>query len=115
MEIAQAIEKRNCIQAEIDLASRRFRHLIYATHAQALRAERLSTEHATASQQVFKSVRTVIESSSDVSKGKILILTTLAHSNQNFIGASSERDVQNETIHPHQVAISLSSSTAVHI
>jgi len=61
MAIAQAIEERNCIQAELDLASRRFRKLVYAAHAQALRAERLSAEYATASQQVVRSVQDVVQ------------------------------------------------------
>jgi hypothetical protein len=61
MAIAQAIEERNCLRAEMDLASRRFRKFIYAAHAQALRAERLATEYATASQQVVSSVQGVVK------------------------------------------------------
>jgi hypothetical protein len=61
MAIAQAIEERNCLRAEVDLASRRFRKFVYAAHAQALRAERLATEYASASQQVVSSVQGVVQ------------------------------------------------------
>jgi hypothetical protein len=52
VDIACAIEEGNCLQAEIDLASRRCRQLVFATHKQALCADKLNAKLGTVKQNI---------------------------------------------------------------
>lgn len=61
MAIAYAVEERNCIQAEVDLASRRCRLLVFAAHNQALRAQHLNTKLETAGEHIAVSVQSALE------------------------------------------------------
>jgi hypothetical protein len=56
MAIAYAIDGRNCIQAEVDLASCRSRQLVFAAHHQALLAQKLSTKLEATGQQISEEV-----------------------------------------------------------
>jgi hypothetical protein len=60
MSIAYAVEERNCLQAEIDLASRRCRQLVFAAHNHALEAENLNAKRETVGLYIFRSMRDVI-------------------------------------------------------
>lgn len=60
MALAYAVEERNCLQAEIDLASRRCRQHVFAAHGQALRAQKLASKFDSISKQVAVSVKEVV-------------------------------------------------------
>jgi hypothetical protein len=61
MALACALEERNCVQAEVDLAARRFRQLVFAAHHQAILAGSLNTRLDAVQQQVAASVRDAID------------------------------------------------------
>lgn len=61
MAIAYAVEERNCIQAEVDLASRRCRQLVFAAHNQALLADKLNAKLDTVEHNISLSVQDVLE------------------------------------------------------
>lgn len=60
MDIARAVEERNCIQAEIDLASRRCRQHVFIAHSEALRAQKLSPKLDSATKHVMTSVQEIV-------------------------------------------------------
>ena len=64
MVIAQAIEERNCLQAEIDLASRRCRQHVYAAHGCALLADRLAVRQDAVSKHVVLTVESIVNKAS---------------------------------------------------
>jgi hypothetical protein len=59
MAIAFVVEERNCIQAEVDLASRRCRLLVFAAHNQALQATQLNSRLDTMGDAIAKTVEDV--------------------------------------------------------
>ena len=64
MTIAHAMEERNCLQAEIDLASRRCRQYVYAAHSYALLADRLATRQEVVSNHVVTTVQAIVNKQS---------------------------------------------------
>jgi hypothetical protein len=62
VDIACAIEEGNCLQAEVDLASRRCRQLVFAAHKQVLLADKLNAKLGTVKQNVTTSVRGAVAS-----------------------------------------------------
>jgi len=64
MAIAQAMEERNCLQAEIDLASRRCRQHVYAAHSCALLADKLATRQDVVSKHVVTTVQAIVNKQS---------------------------------------------------
>ena len=74
MAIAFAWEERNSLQAEVDLASRRCRQMLFAAQTYAVRAERLSEQLDAATKRVHVSVQNIVDkrtsySGSDVQNG----------------------------------------------
>jgi hypothetical protein len=63
MDIAQALEQQNCLQAEIDLFSHRCRQFVYAAHGCALRADKLAAEREAIRTRVSKSVQGIVDKS----------------------------------------------------
>ena len=61
MAIACAIEERNCIQAEVDLAARRCRQHVFVAHHQALLAARLNSKLDVVGDEVTATVYSAIE------------------------------------------------------
>jgi hypothetical protein len=62
VDIACAIEEGNCLQAEVDLASRRCRQFVFAAHKQALLADKLNAKLGTVKRSVNTSVRGAVAS-----------------------------------------------------
>lgn len=60
VDIAYVIEEGNCLQAEVDLASRRCRQLVFAAHKQALRADRLNAELSTVRRNISTRLQDVV-------------------------------------------------------
>jgi hypothetical protein len=93
MALAFAIEERNCMQAELDLAARRCRQYIFAAHHQALIATRINTTLGSAAGKVHASIHSAIDqqtamspprstkfsppSASSASKGKCILPSQL--------------------------------------
>ncbi len=65
MAIAFALEERNCIQAEMDLAARRCRQLVFAANTQALRAQQLFDKLGVATSDVVQAIQNVQTPHSD--------------------------------------------------
>ena len=81
MDIAQAVEEQNCLQAEIDLFSHRCCQFVYAAHSCVLRADKLTTQHEAIHTCVTKSVQGIIDktrSSPDPSADSKMFYTMFA-------------------------------------
>jgi len=61
MALAYAIEERNCMQVELDLAARRCRQYVFAAHHQALIAARINTTLDSVADEVQASIHSAID------------------------------------------------------
>jgi hypothetical protein len=57
VDIAATIEEGNCLQAEVDLASRCCCQLVFTAHKQVLHADRLNTKLSTVRRDITTSVQ----------------------------------------------------------
>jgi hypothetical protein len=57
MVIAYACEERNSLQAEVDLASRRCRQMLFAAQTYAVRAEKINLQVNAATQRVLVAIQ----------------------------------------------------------
>jgi hypothetical protein len=60
MALASAVEERNCVHAEANLASHRCRQLVFAAHSQALLMGKFNSKAEAISQQIAQSIRDAI-------------------------------------------------------
>jgi hypothetical protein len=79
MDIAQALEQQNCLQAEIDLFSHRCRQYVYAAHGCALRADKLTAQHEAIRTRVIKSVKGIVDKSKSSSAGSTFFSSLLVN------------------------------------
>jgi hypothetical protein len=92
MHIAQTMEERNCLQAEIDLVSRRFRQHVYAAHSCVLRADKLALRQDSVTKHVITTVQTIVDnklcagSSSQKTPGKFVAYRVETDTNRNSAG-----------------------------
>jgi hypothetical protein len=61
MVLAEKLEERNCLQAEIDPASRRYRALLYEAHRCELRTMRLCGQRDAIQQDAIQNIQVFVD------------------------------------------------------